>query len=101
MQKLLKMLAFLPATVAAQDIATTVTLEHLCADTKYTFEQLEKKYGERPILNSVMPDNTNMVISVWHNNKTNTLTVIQSSLYQNLSCVLGIGENTKLMFKYD
>jgi hypothetical protein len=101
MEKLLKVLLFLPITVFAQETPTGVWLQHACADTKYTFEQLENKYGETPVIKSVMPDNSNMVISVWHNKDTRTVTIIQTSINQNLSCVLAIGEDAKLIFKYD
>lgn len=101
MEKLLKILAFLPVTAAAQETPTGVWLNHLCADTKYTFEQLESRYGETPIVKSVMPDNENMVISVWHNKDTQTITIIQTSVNQSLSCVLATGEKTRLIFKYD
>jgi hypothetical protein len=101
MEKLLKILAFLPAVAAAQETPNGVWLQHACADTKYTFEQLDKKYGESPILRSIMPDNENMVISVWHNKDARTITIIQTSLNQNLSCVLGIGEDARLIYKFD
>lgn len=102
MEKLLKILAFLPATCFAQDSATTVVLEHLCADTKYVFEQLEKKWGETPIVKAAQPDtNANMVVSVWHNKNDRTITVVQTSVKQNLSCILVTGENARLIFQYD
>jgi hypothetical protein len=101
MEKLLTLVAFLPFTVAAQTSVTTVTLEHLCADTKYTFQQLENKYGETPVLKASMPGNENMVISVWHNKENRTTTIVQTSMLQNLSCVLFAGEDARLIFKYD
>ena len=102
MEKLLKLLALLPVTCFAQESATSVWLEHLCADTKYVFEQLETKYGETPIVKATQPDtNANMIISVWHNKAERTVTVVQTSVKQNLSCILVTGEDARLIFQYD
>ncbi len=101
MEKLLTLLAFLPFAVFAQPVVSTVTLEHLCSDTQYTFEQLKNKHDETPIMTSIVSGNSNMVISIWHNPKTKTVTVVQTSIMQNLSCVIAAGEDAKLLFKYD
>jgi hypothetical protein len=102
MEKLLVALLAAPSIVFAQESATSVSLQHLCADTKYVFEQLEKKWGETPILKTTQPDtNANMVVSVWHNKNERTITVVQTSVKQNLSCILATGEDARLIFKYD
>jgi hypothetical protein len=76
-----------------------VELEHVCEETNKLFETLGTVYGEEPIIMSPQPKSKNMFYSVWYNKQSQTSSVILTSISQNVSCILTMGESTVIGFK--
>lgn len=100
MEKLLAALLLAPSLVLAQS-SGTIMLPVLCAETEEVYKGLQNKYGEKPILYAIEPDtNTNMIVSIWLNEKEKTMTVLKTSKSQGITCVLVVGDNSVLIPEY-
>jgi hypothetical protein len=79
----------------AQEQVTSIDTTFPCFETKALFNTLREKYKEFPIILGKAEDNAKSTMSLWIHPAENTWTIVSTK--ENLSCVVGVGTNFKLV----
>lgn len=75
--------------------AFTLTFEAVCDETKVLVKKLVSQYKEIPLITGDTGDEAGSTMSLWVNTENNSWTILATK--ENLSCVIGYGENFKVI----
>jgi hypothetical protein len=82
-------------TIHAQEQLGSVESTLPCFETKTLFKSLRETYRESPIIMGKADDGAKSTMSLWMHPVDNTWTIVSTK--ENLSCVIGVGTNFKLV----
>ena len=88
-------IGLLPNNSYSQEIKDSIEIDLPCYDSTALFKTLREKYKEIPLITGIAGDAAKSAVSIWMNPVDATWTIVATK--NDLSCIVGIGDNMKLV----